>query len=101
MTYIVEDFDREENMDLTLIFEDWGIKNSAFAMMCIYHNHKEDKTSLQLLDRMLHKIYKTSEVKDVLLRYVPKLDASMLEYMIKTKNGASDILKLMEEVCNA
>ena len=85
-------------MDLALMFDSWGITSQRQLMIDIVGRHRLDTSSLQRLNRLLHKAYHPDEIPSVLTTHMPAINGSMLELMYKVDNGADYIVELIESV---
>lgn len=84
-------------MNLALMFEGWGIGGKPAISINIVQNHREYPTSLALLDRYLRQAYSADQLPTVLCRFSPVLNASILQYLMETTNGADHVLSILAE----
>jgi hypothetical protein len=84
-------------MNLSLMFESWGINGRPAITINIAHNHKHYPTDLILLDRILRKAYPQSEIQEVLFKHSPVLGSSIIQYLMEVPQGAGEIVGMLTE----
>jgi len=88
---------RRENMNLALMFNSWGVAHIPAVVLSINNNHRSNTTSLVVLDRLLCKLFHADEVPNILRKYSPALDGSIIEFLCQVDGGAVYILDMLSE----